>query len=505
MTTARLGGESEVRAASAGRNPGAGRSQLSLWLVVCTATIQLRASGVTLAAEPGQPHDAAGANAAAAGDPAKDTDQVLASLQRLALTLERHTLDNGLRVVLDPETSSPVVAVAMTYGVGSRNERPEQSGFAHLFEHMMFQGSRNVARGQHFALITARGGSLNGTTSADLTNFFEVLPADELDLALFLEADRLRWLNVDRENFENQRAVVQEEYRMRVVNTPYAGGLLRLGELVFAGYDPYAHPTIGSLEALARARLEWVEAFYSSHYAPNNAVLTIAGRFQPDRALQLVQKYFAAAPRRAMPAFVPPRPAAPAAGGEPEVLRDANANAPALLWGYRIPPARSAEHYALELAVQLLTDGESSRLFRSLVRERALLQDVSAWTDNRQGPDQLALMGILNEGGELAQVESAFSAALRRLRQTLASAGELERVKNRLKHAVAFGLQSNAQRAILLGEFELLHGDARLYAAELGRYLEVSADDIRRAAQRYLTPERRIELAILPATGEALP
>jgi zinc protease len=360
-----------------------------------------------------------------------------------------------------------------------------------------------VEKGEHFALVAERGGTLNGTTSADRTNYFEVLPADELELALFLEADRMRWLNVDRQNFENQCAVVQEEYRMRVSNAPYAEGLLRLRELVFADYPPYAHPPIGSLEQLAAAQLEWVAAFHRAHYAPNNAVLTIAGNFMPEQALALVRQYFGAAERRDVAPF---RSAiampSDAAERERETLRDANANAPALLWGYRIPPFRDPEHYALEIAALLLTDGESSRLQRTLVREQALLQIVSASTDDQRGPDQFTLFGVANEGTDLARVEQAFADALRRLRQTNASAEELERVKSRLRHDIAFGLQSHARRAIRLGEYELLYGDARLYADELAKYLEVSADDVRRAAQRHLVPERRSELAILPAPSE---
>ena len=456
----------------------------------------------TMLAAP-QVHAGDAAVAAATPRPA-ERDPVVVALERLKRTIGRYTLDNGLRVVLDPDSLSPVVAVTVTYDVGSRNEGPAQYGFAHLFEHMMFQGSRNVEKGEHFALVAERGGTLNGTTSADRTNYFEVLPADELELALFLEADRMRWLHVDGENFENQRAVVQEEYRMRVANTPYAGGLLRLGELVFADYPPYAHPTIGDLETLAAARLEWVEAFYRDYYAPNNAVVTISGNFAPDEALALAQEYFGAAERRDVPRYDPQIvPPADVAALPRETLRDTNANAPALLWGFRIPPFRDPEHYALEMAALLLASGESSRLHRTLVREQALLQNVSAWTDDHRGPDQLTLFGVANEGTDVARVERAFADALQRLRMTNATADELDRVKSRLRHDVAFGLQSHARRAIRLGEYELFYGDARLYADELEKYLAVSADDVRRAAQRHLLPEGRIELAVLPAQPEA--
>lgn len=457
-----------------------------LWLVVAALVLMTR-----------------GVHAQEAPDAAR-SDPILLAMDRLAMGIQRTTLKNGLRVVMHTDPSSPTVAVSVTYDVGSRNEREGQSGFAHLFEHMMFQGSRHLKKGEHFSLIAERGGTLNGTTSADRTNYFELLPASELELALFLEADRLRWLDVSRENFENQRAVVQEEYRMRVENTPYTRGVLRLGELVFRDYAPYAHPTIGKMEDLAAAKLEWVQEFYAQNYAPNNAVLTIAGDFDPAHALELVRKHFGPAERRDLIPFDGAAAPPPEAGSAPrETLRDVNASTPALLFGYRIPPFRSEEHYALELAAMLLADGESSRLYSALVRERALLQSVSAWTDDHRGPDQLTLLGVLTEGAELSAAERAFANAIERLRQSKAGASELERVKNRIRHDFAFELQSNARRAIQLGEYELMYGDARLLSAELGKYLAVTAEDVRRAASRYLVPERRVVVEIHPVAREA--
>lgn len=312
----------------------------------------------------------------------------------------------------------------------------------------------------------------------------------------------MRWLNVNAENFENQRAVVQEEYRMRVENAPYARGVLRLGEITFADYPPYAHPTIGSMEDLAAAKLEWVQEFYARHYAPNNAVITIAGDFDPDRAMELVQEYFGQAEPREVPPFQVEPPAEPSPGRR-EVVKDKNANTPALLWGYRIPPFRSKDHYAIELAALLLTDGESSRLHQKLVRERPLLQRVAAWTDDKRGPDQFTLMGVLTEKAKLADVERAFEDAVERLRKTLPSAAELTRVKNRLKHDFAFGLQSNMRRAIRLGEYELFFGDARLITRDLQAYLDVTAEDIRRVSAEYLVPERRFVIEVQPAREEA--
>ncbi len=447
-------------------------------------------------AAPATPAAAASAPAAPSKDPAA------AALERLALSIQRVTLENGLRVVLNPDRSSPTIAVSVTYDVGSRNEAPGQSGFAHLFEHMMFQGSQNVKRGQHFSLISERGGNLNGTTSADRTNYYEFLPSSELELALFLEADRMRWLTVNAENLENQRAVVKEEYRMRVDNAPYGRSHMRLGELAFADYAPYAHPTIGSMQDLDAAKLEWVTDFFARHYAPNNAVLTIAGDFEADRAMELTRKYFAPAERKPVPVF----DAKPSDGPKTfprEVVEDKNVATPGVLWGYRIPPMRSPDHYALELVSLLLSDGESSRLHQKLVRDRAVLQSVSAWTEDRRGPDLFGLMAVLTEKAKLADVEKALDAELQALSKTAPGQEEVARVKSRLKHSFVFGLQSNAPRAIRLGEYEVFFGDARLLTRELGAYLAVTPQDMQRVVEKYLKPDRRVVIEVRPAAKAA--
>ncbi|MGC4090498.1 MAG: pitrilysin family protein [Polyangiaceae bacterium] len=442
----------------------------------------------------------------AATDKPAVRDPAELALERLALSIQRVTLDNGLRVVLNVDKSSPTVVVSVTYDVGSRNERPEQSGFAHLFEHMMFKGSKNVKEGQHFGLISERGGTLNGTTSADRTNYFDLLPSSELELALFLEADRMRWLAINAENFENQRAVVKEEYRMRVENAPYARGSQRLEEITFADYAPYSHTTIGSMQSLDVAKLEWVNEFYQTYYVPNNAVLTIAGDFETDRALELARKYFGSAPKREVPTFVAAAvtpPANGAAATRREIVEDKNVNSAGIFWSFRIPPNRSTDHYALELAALLLGDGESSRLYQKLVRDRPLLQRVGAWTNDRRGPDQLGISGILTEKGKVDEIERAFEAELEKLRKTPPTAEELARVKARLKHDFVFGLQSNARRAIRLGEYEVFFGDARLLTRELSLYLAVTAEDIRRVSNEYLKPEKRFAVEVRPAPRSA--
>ena len=431
-------------------------------------------------------------------------DPAVASLERFGLSIQRVSLDNGLKVVMNPDHSAPTVAVSVTYGVGSSSEVEGRTGFAHLFEHMMFQGSKHAKKGEHFTLISDRGGSLNGTTNSDRTNYYEVLPANELELALWLESDRMRWLAVTPENFENQRAVVQEEFRMRIQNQAYVPGTIRLGELVFKGYEPYAHPTIGSMADLDAAKFEWVKDFHDQHYAADNAVLTIAGDFEPDQAMTLVQKYFGPAERKNVPALVFAAPPEKPNSGRATV-EDTNARTPGFMFGFMIPPSRTPDHYALEMASLILTGGESSRLYKELVHDRAVAERVSAWTDDHRGPDQFSVMAVLTDKGKLSEVEAAVDTALAQLRKTPPTKAELDKAKRQLRSSFVFGLQTNNGRAIQLGEFESYWGDARLLAHELSQYLAVTPEAVQKAAARYLTPERRSLVEVLPAAKGGKP
>jgi predicted Zn-dependent peptidase len=439
-----------------------------------------------------------------APDPAPAPDASHEALERLRLAIHRVKLKNGLRVVMNVDRSSPTVAIAVTYDVGARNEEPGRSGFAHLFEHMMFQGSRHVPKGGHFNLISARGGTLNGTTSSDRTNYFEVLPANELALGLWLEADRMRWLAVTPENFENQRAVVQEEYRMRYENAAYMRGMLRLAELSFDKHWPYAHSVIGSMADLENASFEWVRDFHKRYYAPNNAVLTIAGDFEQDEAMRLVNQYFGGGVPTQVPAY-DPAPLAPQSAERRDQVEDQNAKTPGLLYGWIIPESRTAEHYALELAAMVLTDGESSRLHRRLVLERGVLRSVSAWTSGHRGPDLFAMMATLTTRSKLPTIERELDAAVRELAEKGPSVSELQRVKNRMRTRFLFGLEANLSRATRLGEFEVFWGDARLFTRELDAYLAVTRERVQAAAAKYLTSARRNVVTVLPMAQAAPP
>ena len=426
-------------------------------------------------------------------------DPVLASLAQRAMALQKVRLTNGLRVVMDVEPESPTVAVCVTYDVGSRNEDQGQSGFAHLFEHMMFQGSLHVPKGKHFQIVASRGGTLNGTTSADRTNYFETVPANELELALWLEADRMRWLDVSQKNLDNQRAVVKEEYRMRYENAPYRLAHIELDRHIFAGYLPYAHPTIGNLEDLDRAQISWVKDFHALYYVPGNAVLTIAGGFDPDQAMHWVHQYFDFAESHAAPAFTAP---AASTGPSAEVrveVTDKNAKTPALLFGWRIVPHKDDDHAALELLTRLLADGESSILYESLVRDKAWARNVSAYTYDHAGPDGLVLDAELTQTAKFERVEALIQNTLSSLARSGPSAAQLNRARQRAKSSFLFDLQTNQSRANTFGEYEVVFGDARSIVSDLERLLRVTPDQIRNAVSRYLAPAAQTVIRVVPA------
>jgi predicted Zn-dependent peptidase len=422
----------------------------------------------------------------------------------LKLDVQKLTLDNGLRVVLSVDHTSPTIAVDVVYDVGGRNEERGHAGFAHLFEHMMFQGSANVPRGEHFKLVTSHGGQLNGSTSEDRTNYFEMMPRSELPLALWLEADRLKSLDVSEKNFENQRKVVEEEYRMRVENAAYVPASFRLEELVYQGYWPYEHPAIGNMHDLDAAQLEWVRAFHDAYYAPNNAVVSISGDFEVDEAKSLVQRFFGSARRHAIPAYEP-GPIPEQTQPRDAVVEDAHAKLPALMYGWAIPPTKDPDHYALELAAMLLAGGESSRLYQQLVRERSLAIEVDADTDRHRGPDAFEIVAKLSGGGSIPVVARLIDEQIARLAKVAPSEGDMTKLRNQMQAGYVLGLQSNFARAQKLAEFELYRGDANLINIELGRYLSVTGEEIRHAVAKYLTKARRSSVEVKPLSDEERP
>lgn len=420
----------------------------------------------------------------------------------LPIPVYTERLPNGLRVVMSPEHSTPTVAIAVYYDVGARVEEPGHSGFAHLFEHMMFEGSANVPKGEFFRWIARHGGDLNGTTSEDRTNYFETLPANALELGLWLEADRMRSLAVTEENFENQRQTVMEERRQSYENRPYMLSILRRDELAYNGYWPYAHSVIGDMADLQRATLSDVRAFHERYYTPSNAVLSIAGDFDPQQAMAMVRRHFGSIPSREPPRWTDPG-MPPQQVERTEVITDPLAELPAFHLVYHIPPRRTPDHYALEMLAVILGDGESSRLYQLLVKQGEVANTIEVATENRRGPDLFTFWCVLSRGHQPDEVRPMIYQVLEDIARNGVTGRELEKARHRVRAAFVFELQSNLHRAQRLAEFEMYDGNAALLRTELDRYLSVSLDDVQRVARRYFVSTNRTVLDVIPTTASA--
>ena len=413
-------------------------------------------------------------------------------------TIQQFTLANGLRVILSKDQSTPVVSVAVYYDVGSRNEKEGRTGFAHLFEHMMFQGSENVPKAAHFQHIFNAGGTMNGTTSTERTNYFETLPANYLPLALWLESDRMRSLKVTQENLDNQRNAVQEEKRLRYDNQPYINAFLRINELIFKN-PANAHSTIGSMEDLDAATIDDVREFFRVFYAPNNAVLSIVGDFDEQEARSLVEAYFEEIPSQPNPP--------PVDVSEPgEVARtqenyyDKLAPAPAFVLGWKIPARRTPDYYALTLAAELLFEGDSSRLYQKLVKGDESVVSIQGGVDERRGPSAWYIFALPKPGEEVAVIRGQIFDEIKRLGTLGPSQAEMEKLRNSLCNDAVRGRQSTMYRAQRIAEYALYDGDPSLIDSELDQYLSITAEEIKDAVNRVLDVENRVVLDIIPAT-----
>jgi zinc protease len=414
--------------------------------------------------------------------------------------ITQFSLENGLRVILCEDHAVPVVSVAIYYDVGSRNEKEGRTGFAHLFEHMMFQGSENVPKAAHFQYIFNAGGTMNGTTSTERTNYYETLPASHLPLALWLESDRMRSLKVTQENLDNQRNAVQEEKRLRYDNQPYVNAFLRINELIFKN-QANAHSTIGSMEDLDAATIEDIKEFFRIYYAPNNAVLTIVGDFESAEATALVRKYFEDIPSQPTPPPVDVSEPEDVAQTQ-EVYLDKLAPAPAFVLGWKIPPRRTLDFYALSLAADLLFEGDSSRLYQKLVKGDESVVSIQGGIDERRGPSACYIFALPKPGEEVASIREQIVDEIRALRTTGPSAAEMEKLRNTLCNDVVRGRQSTMYRAQRIAEYALYDSDPTLMDSELDHYLSITPEQIRSAVEGFLDVENRVVLDIVPAPAE---
>jgi predicted Zn-dependent peptidase len=416
--------------------------------------------------------------------------------------IQRSRLDNGLRVVLSPDDSAPIVAVNLWYDVGSKHEKPGRTGFAHLFEHMMFQGSEHVAKGEHFAHIQSVGGTLNASTWLDRTNYFETVPSHELELCLWLESDRLASLlpAMTQEKLDNQREVVKNERRWAVDNQPYGTWDERIQALLYPEGHSYHHSTIGSMEDLDAASLEDVSEFFATFYAPNNAVLTVAGDFEPDTAMAMVERHFGPIPANPNLPPAPDMRIAPHIGRQLRELVPDRVPLPRVYLAYRMPVFGTDAFEDLTVASDLLGTGRASRLYRTLVRERQLAQDISVFPcPIGGGPSLFALGAPARPGVSHDRLEAAVLEVVDRLTSEGPSEDELARVRNLHAAAVESSLERIGERADRLSMYTCLFDQPERINTERSRYWAVDAARVRSAMADTLREDNRLVLTYLPA------
>ncbi len=424
----------------------------------------------------------------------------------LQLPIVTHTLANGLRVVLSEDHATPIVAVNLWYHVGSANERAGRTGFAHLFEHMLFQGSEHVGANEHFELVQRAGGTLNGSTFLDRTNYYETMPAHQLELALWLEADRMGRLlpAMTQEKLDTQRDVVKNERRWSVDNQPYGTWWEKLPALCHPPEHPFHHSLIGSMEDLSAASLEDVAEFFRTYYTPDNAVLTIAGDFDAVGAMTMVERHFAAIPRGAGRPALPSMALPPRFGSwHREVVEDDVVASRSFLT-FRVPPCGSEGWYAASLLGAVLGMGEGARLPRALVREQRLASDAGVYTfDLTKGADLLICDVTGRQGVPLAALEDALIVEIERVRRDGVTSAERDRALALLEASWLLQLQSAGQRADKLSQFATYFGNPHRVNEELGRYQAVTVEAMHAVAKDLMNEDNRASLSYVPRVAAA--
>jgi len=425
--------------------------------------------------------------------PARSTPQALLSAEKTTDV----RLANGLRVIIVPDHSAPVYAICVTYNVGSRDEKPGLTGLAHMVEHMMFEGSANVGPGEHFLDVLNNGGGMNGTTSQDRTNFFEVLPKNQLDLGLFLEADRMRSLALNQESFDRARSVVGQEYQLRVADLPYGKSYIDIDRLSYDNFA-YQHSVMGEMSELDAATLADVKQFYDRYYGPNNAVLTLVGDFDPDGALSKVSEYFASIPARSTPPVKDLKEPTPCAVKK-ETLHDPSAPLPQLLMAFHLPSGNTPDSYAMRLLSTILGNGRSSRLYRSLIQEKAIATEVEVEADGRAGPSQFYILASPATGVSVEHLEEAIVKELHKIVQEGVSVDEIAIALKKMRHSIIRDRESALSTAINLGTFAVQFNDPHLVSTLYDDFAAVTQEKVRLAAARYLQPSPCAVVVTLPA------
>ncbi len=419
-----------------------------------------------------------------------------ATANKVKVDFKEVTLKNGLRVITVEDHLAPVVSVALTYRVGAANEREGLSGFAHLLEHMMFRGTRNVKAEDYMNLVFGNGGNINASTGTDVTFYFAAVPANQLDLPLFLEADRMRGLLITQAVLDTESNVVQEERRLRIDNQPYGKSRWILNGMLYDNF-PYHHDPIGSIADLKAAKVADVTQFFDTYYVPNIAVLVLVGDFKTEEGMAKVRKYFDSVPRQGNPPPVDLR--------EPEqqaerrqTVEDELARAPQVSIGFKAASGNTQDLYALQILSEALSSGQSSRLYQKLVKEKELVGSVTASIDERKGPSALYITATLRPGKKTEEVETAIYEEIERVRREPLSDAEMEKAKNTTALAFITKIQTSLLRAIFISLYAAYFDDPNLINTWLDKTAAVTKEDVARVAKKYLRPTNRTVVITLP-------
>ncbi len=406
-------------------------------------------------------------------------------------------LPNGLRIITHEDHSTPVVNLQMWFHVGSKDEKAGKTGFAHLFEHLMFQGSAHVKPEEHDKIITAAGGVSNAYTNDDVTVYWQTFPSNYLEKVIWLEADRMASLDVSGDNFKREREVVKEERLTRVENPPYGDLVEQLYQASFEEH-PYRHTTIGSMADLNAATIEDVRTFFKTYYAPNNATMVIAGDFQTAPAIELVKAYFGTIPKSAQP-VARNNVKEPPQQKERRLSRTKNVPLPAYVAAYHVPADGHPDSYALNIASSILSQGHSSRIYQSIVYDKQLAVEADASGNFTEDPNLFFAILIMNRGASIEEGEKAMNVEIGRMTTDLVSEKELEKAKNAIRSEYTFGRESVQEKAQALGHAATIHNDPASINKEYDLFMKVKREDIMRVAKTYFRPDNRTVLIVNPA------
>jgi len=412
------------------------------------------------------------------------------------ISFTEYDLDNGLHVILHQDNSTPIVAVTISYHVGSKNENPERTGFAHFFEHLMFEGSQNIERGEFDKIAMNAGAALNANTSFDRTFYYLLLPSNQLELGLWMESERLVHLRIDSLGVETQRSVVKEERKQSYDNRPYGTLMEKTFSSAYTDH-PYRWMPIGSAESINNATLEEFMEFHSIFYVPNNATLSIAGDINIEQTKQLVQKYFGDIPRGTKPIYRPSIVEPVKVAEVRDTVFD-NIQLPAVIQAYHIPAKGTPDYYALSMLTTLLSDGESSRMNKAIVDKQQKAMFVGAFPFALEDPGLFLVFGIVNSGITPEDLEKSIDEEILRTQNEELTDREFEKLRNKMENDFISSNSTMAGIAESLSDYHMYFGDANLINTEIDRYMAVTKADIKRVAKQYLTKENRVVLYFLP-------